>query len=407
MKDNIIVGLDLGTSKIACIVGDISRGNLLKMRIVGVGTTESHGLRKGVVVDIEETADSIRRAVEEAELTSGISIDSVYAGIAGGHIEGMTRSGVVAVSGKNNEITPTDLRRAIQIAQTCKITVDREIIHVIPQGCIIDDQERVKDPIGMYGVRLEAFVHIVTGAVALAQNIIKSAYLAGVSVENIVLQPLASGEAVLTFEEKESGALLLDIGGGTTDVILYEDNVPMHTAVLPFGGQHVTNDIAAVLKMPYAESEELKIEKGCIMMEMDDMIAMSHSRGKRNTKAASQYILADIIQYRMTEILGLVEQEINNNRLTFPKKIVLTGGTSLLTGLGRLAQHIFRTPVRIGYPRIENGLTDKINSPIYATGVGLVLYGGKQRKNGVDTSIKGNLFEEIYKRMQNWFKEYF
>jgi len=407
MKDNIIVGLDLGTSKIACIVGDISRSNPLKMKIIGVGTTESHGLRKGVVVDIEETADSIRRAVEEAELTSGISINSVYAGIAGGHIEGMTRSGVVAVSGKNNEITSADLRRAIQVAQTCKITVDREIIHVIPQGCIIDDQERVKDPIGMYGVRLEAFVHIVTGAVALAQNIIKSAYLAGVSVENIVLQPLASGEAVLTLEEKGSGVLLLDIGGGTTDIILYEDNVPMHTAVLPFGGQHVTNDIATVLKMPYAEAEELKIEKGYIMMEMDDMIAMSHSRGKRNTKAASQYILADIIQYRMTEIMGLVEQEINNNRLTLPKKIVLTGGTSLLTGLGRLAQHIFRTPMRIGYPIIENGLTDKINSPIYATGVGLVLYGGKQRRNGVDTSIKGNLFEEIYKRMQNWFKEYF
>ena len=377
------------------------------MKIAGVGTTESHGLRKGVVVDIEETADSIRRTVEEAELTSGISIDSVYAGIAGGHIEGMTRSGVVAVSGKNNEITSADLRRAIQIAQTCKITVDREIIHVIPQGCIIDDQERVKDPIGMYGVRLEAFVHIVTGAVALAQNIIKSAYLAGVSVENIVLEPLASGEAVLTSEEKETGVLLIDIGGGTTDIILYEDNVPIHTAVLPYGGQHVTNDIATVLKMPYAEAETLKIEKGCIMMEMDDMIAMSYSRGKRKTKAASQYILADIIQYRMTEILGLVEQEINNNRLTFPKEIVLTGGTSLLTGLDKLAQHTFRTPVRIGYPRIENGLIDKINSPIYATGVGLVLYGGKQRRNGVNTSIKGNLFEEIYKRMQNWFKEYF
>jgi len=404
MKDSIIVGLDLGTSKIACIVGDISRGNLLKMEIIGVGTTESHGLRKGVVVDIEETADSIRRAVEEAELTAGIPINSVYAGIAGGHIEGMTRSGVVAVSGKNNEITSADLRRAIQIAKTCKITVDREIIHAIPQGCVIDEQERVKDPIGMYGVRLEAFIHIVTGAVALAQNILKSAYLAGVSVKDIVLEPLASGEAILTSEEKEAGVLLIDIGGGTTDIILYEDSVPIHTAVLPLGGHHVTNDIATVLKMPYAEAEELKIEKGCIMMAMDDISALRNSRTKRKS---SQYILADIIQYRMTEILGLVAQEIENNHLTLPKEVVLTGGTSLLTGLSALAQNIFRIPVRIGYPRIENGLVDKVNSPIYATGVGLVLYGGKQRKNGIDTSIKGNLFEEIYKRMQNWFKEYF
>jgi len=404
VKDNIIVGLDLGTSKIACIVGDISRGNLLKMEIIGVGTTESHGLRKGVVVDIEEAADSIRRSVEEAELTAGISIDSVYAGIAGGHIEGMTRSGVVAVSGKNNEITSADLRRAIEIAKTCKITVDREIIHVIPQGCVIDEQDRVKDPIGMYGVRLEAFVHIVTGAVALAQNILKSAYLAGVSAKGIVLEPLASGEAVLTPEEREEGVLLVDLGGGTTDIIVYEDNVPMHTAVLPLGGQHVTNDIAAVLKMPYAEAEELKIEKGYVMMAMDNMIPTSPSRTK---KRASEYILADIIQYRMTEILGLVEQEIRNNSLTLAKKVVLTGGTSLLTGLDTLAQHIFHSPVRIGYPRIENGIIDKVNSPIYATGVGLVLYGGKQRKSGINTSIKGNLFEEIYKRMQNWFKEYF
>ena len=404
MKNNIIVGLDLGTSKIACIVADISKGNLLKMEIIGVGTTESHGLRKGVVVDIEEAADSISRAVEEAELTAGISIDSVYAGITGGHIEGMTRSGVIAVSGKNNEITSADLRRAIQIAQTCKISVDREIIHVIPQGCVIDEQERVKDPIGMYGVRLEAFVHIVTGAVALAQNIVKSAYLSGVSVENIVLEPLASGEAVLTPEEKEAGVLLIDIGGGTTDIILYEENVPIHTAVLPLGGHHVTNDIATVLKMPYAEAETLKIEKGYIVMEMDNMLAMSSSRTK---KKSPQDILADVIQYRMTEILGLVAQELENNRLTSSREVVLTGGTSLLTGLDGLAQHIFRIPVRIGYPRIENGLIDKVNSPIYATGVGLVLYGGKQRKNGINSSIKGNLFEEIYKRMQNWFREYF
>ncbi|HIE27018.1 TPA: cell division protein FtsA [Candidatus Poribacteria bacterium] len=407
MKDNIIVGLDLGTSKIACIVADISRGNLLKMEIVGVGITESHGLRKGVVVNVEEAADSIRRALEEAELTAGISIDSVYAGITGGHIEGMTRSGVVAVSGKNNEITSTDLRRAIQIAKTCKITVDREIIHAIPQGFVIDEQERIKDPIGMYGVRLEAFVHVVTGAVALAQNIVKSAYLAGVSVENIVLEPLASGEAVLTREEKESGTLLIDIGGGSTDIMLYEDNVPMHTAVLPLGGQHVTNDISTVLNMPYIEAEALKIEKGYVMMDEYDMLERSYSRKRKKAKVASQYILTDIIQYRMTEILGLVAQEIENNCLTLPTGVVLTGGTSLLTGLDGLAENIFRIPVRIGYPRIENGLVDKVNSPIYATGVGLVLYGGKQRKSGVDTSIKGNLFEEIYKRMQNWFKEYF
>jgi cell division protein FtsA len=256
----------------------------------------------------------------------------------------------------------------------------------------------------MYGVRLEAFVHIVTGAVALAQNILKSAYLAGVSVEDIVLEPLASGEAVLTPEEKETGVLLIDIGGGTTDIIVYEDNVPMHTAVLPLGGQHVTNDIATVLKMPYAEAEELKIEKGYVMTTMDDMMPRSTSGPK---KRASQYILADVIQYRMTEVLGLVAQEIENNSLALAKKVVLTGGTSLLSGLDTLAQHIFHAPVRIGYPRIENGLTDKVNSPIYATGVGLVLYGGKQRRNSINTPIKGNLFEEIYKRMQNWFKEYF
>ncbi len=432
MKDDIVVGLDLGTSKVACIIGNINQGNPYKIEIIGVGTTESHGLRKGLVVDIEKAAESIRRAVAEAERMAGITIDSVYIGIAGGHIESMTKSGLISVSGKNNEITPADVQRAIDLAKTCKIPVDREIIHVISQGFIIDEQDRVKEPVGMYGIRLEAFVHIVTGAVALAQNIVKSAHLAETSVANIVLEPLATSEATLTMEERENGVLLIDIGGGTTDIIMYEYNTPMHTAILPVGGQHLTNDIATVFRISYSEAEAIKIQKGSVMMDMfpsvtdasglqikEDDIATTYSlsgknrsrvtsRGKANKQLEnSQAILSEIIRYRMVETLGLIVQEIEHNRLTMPRSVILTGGTSLLTGLNDLAEQIFRVPVRIGYPRVENGLADKVHSPIYATGVGLLLYGLKQRRGTGDIPMKGNLFEETYKRMKNWFREYF
>lgn len=410
-REDIIVGLDIGTSKIAAIIGNMWQGDPGKIEIIGVGNARSEGLRKGVVVDIELTTAAIRQAVADAELMAGVEIGSVYAGIAGGHITGHTQNGVVAVAGEGHEITQSDVDRAISAAQAISIPVEREVLHVIPQGFVVDNQEGIKDPIGMSGIRLEAYVHIVTGAVASAQNLVKSVYSAGISVEDIVLEPIASAEAVLSNEERQLGVVLADMGGGTTDIVVFKDGALHHTAVLSLGGDHVTNDIAQLLKMTPQDAEILKLHRGCAWVDMvdgNDIIPISTVGGARRPRFITRQDLTAIIQCRMEEMLNLVAQEIAKGQRIVPAGVVLTGGAALLDGLIGLAEQAFPCPVRIGYPRTLKGLTDKVNSPIYATGVGLVLYGAMQRHSELKrTFIKGNLFEQILKRMKDWFRDYF
>jgi len=409
-RDNIIVGLDVGTSKIAAVIGDFCSEEIEQTEIIGIGMAESKGLRKGVVVNIEQTANSIREAVENAEKMSGVSIGSVYTGIAGGHISGVTMSGFVAVSGKNREISQADVDRAIEQAQARATPIEREVLHVIPQGYTIDDQEGIREPVGMYGKTLTANVHIITGAVAATQNVVKSVYTAGISVENIVLQPLASSESVLTDDEKERGVVLVDIGDGTTDIVIFKDGAVRHTKVLPLGGWQITNDIAVMLSISPKEAEELKKKYGCVFGEMVDSnekISVSTTGDVySNPRTISRLELTDIIGCRIAEILDFVDQEIDKNDFFVPSGVVITGGSSLLQGLPSLAEKIFDRPVRIGYPRPLEGLTDQVNSPIYATGVGLVIFGAKNF-NSPSKFIKGsNLFDQIFKRMKEWFVDY-
>jgi cell division protein FtsA len=411
-KEDIVVGLDIGTSKIAVIIGNTWQNDPEKIEIIGVGTAPSDGLRKGVVVDIDLTTAAIRQAVEAAELMAGVEIGSAYVGIAGGHISGQTSPGVVAVAGEGHEITQADVDRAIRAAQAVSIPVEREVLHIIPQGYAVDNQDGIKDPIGMSGVRLEVYVHIVTGAVAAAQNLLNSVFKAGLSVENIVLEPIASAESVLTHDEREVGVVLADMGGGTTDIVIYKEDALHHTAVLSIGGDHVTNDIAQVLRITPQEADRLKIHKGCASMDLvdlNDTIQISTVGGARRPRFHQRRDLVEIIQCRMEEVLTLIGNEISRSNLVTPGGVVLTGGTSLLDGLIELSEKSFPFPVRVGYPTPLKGLTDRVHSPIYATGVGLVLYGAMLRhKKPQRTFIKGNnLFEQVLKRMKDWFRDYF
>ena len=409
--EDIIVGLDIGTSKIAAIIGNAWQGDPEKIEIIGVGTAPSEGLRKGVVIDIDLTTTAIRQAIETAELMAGVQIGSVYAGIAGGHITGQTSHGLVAVSGEGHEITQSDVERAINAAQVMKIPVEREILHVIPQGFIVDDQKGIKDPVGMSGVRLVAYVHIITGAIASAQNLIKSIYNAGISVEDIILEPIASSEAVLKTDEKAVGIALADMGGGTTDVVVYKDGTLRHSAVLSLGGYHITNDIAQLLQMTPQDADKIKLRYGCAavdLVDQNDAIQISTARGMHKQRFITRRDLAEIIQCRMDEFLHLIGREIGNCKLSIPAGVVLTGGTALLDGLLESASQTFPCPVRVGYPYPLKGLTEKIHSPIYATGVGLVLGGAINRYRAPRrTFIKGtNLFDQIFKRMKHWFQDW-
>lgn len=409
-RDNIIVGLDVGTSKIAAIIGDVWEEEPERTEIIGVGVAEANGLRKGVVVNIEQTANSIREAVEKAEHMSGVNIGSVYAGIAGGHISGITTEGVVSVSSRDHEIAHTDVERAIEQAQALTTPVEREVLHVIPQGYTVDDQEGIKEPIGMYGVKLVANVHIITGAVAATQDIVKSVFTAGLSVENIVLQPLASSQAILTDDERKMGVVLIDIGDGTTDIVIFKEDAIRYTKVLGLGGWQITNDIATLLKIPPREAENLKKQYGCALVDMlkkDDKITLpSAGRIHSGPRTILRSELVEIIEYRIDEILDLAAQKIEESDFFMPNSIVITGGTSLLEGLPFLAEEIFNCPVRIGYPKPLEGLSDQVNSPVYATGVGLVLFGA-QHYEKPSKFIKGsNLFNQIFNRMKDWFRDY-
>lgn len=405
--DNLVVGLDIGTTKVCAIVGEAFEDGL---SIIGIGSHPSRGLRKGVVVNIESTVDSIRKAIDEAELMANCEISAVYAGIAGGHIKSFNSHGMVAV--KDREITEYDVRRVIDAAQAVAIPMDREVIHSLPQEFIIDDQDGIREPIGMNGVRLEAKVHIVTGAVTSAQNIIKCANRAGLNVSDIVLEPLASSDAVLSDDEKELGVALLDIGGGTTDLALFSEGSMKHSYVLALGGDHITNDIAVGLRTPAADAERIKKKFGCAysrICSVEDRIPVP-SVGGRQPRELSRKILADIIEPRMEEIMTLVRDEIVRLGLekSFPAGIVLTGGTSLLEGVQELSEEVFEMPARLGTPENVGGLQDVVSNPMYATGVGLVIYGSRQaRSNRFRIRDQGNIFDKVKTRMQEWFHDWF
>ncbi|MCC6503433.1 MAG: cell division protein FtsA [Deltaproteobacteria bacterium] len=406
-RDNIIVGLDIGTTKICAIVGEKTRDGV---EIIGIGTHASKGLRKGVVVNIESTVESIKKAVEEAELMAGCDISKVCCGIAGGHIKAFNSHGVIAI--KNREITQADIDRVIEAAQAVVIPPDREVIHVIPQEYIVDDQEGIQEPLGMIGIRLEVKVHIVTAAVTSAQNIVKCANKAGLDVSDIALQQIASSEAVLNPDEKEIGVVLVDIGGGTTDIALYHGGTIKYTTVISLGGNQVTGDISVGLRTTANEAEKLKREYGCAMTAMvsrDDTFEVQ-SVGGHKPRSVSRYMLCEIIEPRVEEIFQLVKRELvkSGYESLVSSGVVLTGGTAAMNGITELAEQVFNLPVRRGLPIGITGLVDVVKSPMYSTGVGLVLYGGKnvgdmQFQKGNDTK----LFNKLTSRMKDWMKEFF
>ena len=371
-KTNVIVGLDLGTTKTCVIVGEITDQGV---DIIGIGSYPSEGLRKGVVVNIDSTVEAIKKAVDEAEHMSGCEISSVYAGIAGGHIKGQNSLGIVAVKGR--EVDEEDVQRAIEASKAIAIPTDREILHTLPQNFIVDDQDGIRDPVGMSGVRLEAKVHIVTGAVTSIQNIVKSVNRVGLEINEIILEQIASSEAVLSNDEKDLGVALIDIGGGTTDIAVFTAGSVKHTAVLPVGGNYLTSDIATGLRTPLADAEKIKIKYGCAfsaLIAKEETIEVP-SVGGREPREVSRQILGRIVAPRMEEILTLAYKEIVKSGYEdiLAAGVVLTGGTALLEGITELAEQIFNMPVRRGRPTGIGGLNDVVNSPMYATGVGLVL----------------------------------
>ncbi len=403
-QKEIIVGLDIGTTKICAVVGE-TEGN--EINVIGIGTHASIGLRKGVVVNIESTVNSIKKAIEEAELMAGCEISSVYAGIAGGHITGFNSRGIVAVKGP--EITQNDVERVIDAARAIAIPMDREVIHVLPQEFIVDDQTGIQNPVGMAGVRLEAKIHIVTGAVTSAHNIVKCANRSGLDVGDIVLEPLASGEAVVAEEEKELGAALLDLGGGTTDLAVFSGNNIRHTFVLSLGGNNITNDIAVGLRAPIAEAEKIKKKYGiCIARNIknDELIEVPGTGGRKPKRLPMQ-ILGEIIEPRMEEIFSIIKREIYRAEMEniISSGMVVTGGTALLEDVTEIAESIFNLPVRLGTPRGIGGLIDVVNNPMYATGVGLVIYGAKNVTKRKFRIRDKNIFNRVMDRMKRWFKE--
>ena len=410
--DEFIVGLDIGTTKICVVVGRAAEG---KVSIVGIGSHPSTGLRKGVVVNMDSTVNSIKKAVEEAELMAGIKIDSCLAGIGGAHIKSFNSNGVVAI--KDKEVRPDDIERAIDAAKAVAIPADRELIHVIPQEFIVDDQDGIKDPVGITGVRLEVKVHIVTGNISSAQNIIKCCRLAGLSVNDIILGQLASADATLTEEEEEIGAALVDIGGGTSDIAIYSNGSIKYTSVLPFGGNNITNDIAIGLRTPIDDAEKIKKKYGCAFSSMvgaNETIEVP-SVGGRKSRTLQRKTLADIIEPRVEEVAELIYEEIKKSgqEKLLASGVIITGGCANLEGMPELAESIFNLPSRRGSPIGVGGLVDVVNNPSYATGVGLLLYGfkhskGSRRGFNAGKSIK-RLFggHKLLEKMSEWFKEIF
>ncbi|BCX88015.1 cell division protein FtsA [Methylomarinovum tepidoasis] len=401
---NILVGLDIGTSKVAAIVGEYNPEED-EIEIVGIGTHPSTGLKKGVVVNLESTVQAIQRAVEEAELMAGFQIHSVYVGIAGSHIRSLNSHGIVAI--KDKEVTPADVERVLDSAKAVAIPADQKLLHVLPQEYIIDSQTGIKEPVGMAGIRLEAKVHIVTGAVSAAQNIVKCVRRCGLEVEDIILEQLASAHAVLSEDERHLGVCLVDIGGGTTDIAIYTDGAIRHTAVIPIAGDQISNDIAVALRTPTHHAERIKIEHACALTQLadiDDVIEVP-SIGDRPPRRISRHNLAEIVEPRCEELLMLIQAELRRSGFEdlIPGGVVLTGGSAKLAGLVELAEEIFHMPVRLGMPRHVTGLTDVIRNPAYATGVGLLLFGRQhQRLPGLDDEVSG--LRALWRRMCRWFQ---
>jgi cell division protein FtsA len=376
----LVVGLDIGTSKVLAIVGEVSP--IGDVEVIGVGHHPSRGMKRGVVVNIESTVQSIQRAVEEAELMAGCQIHSVYAGIAGNHINSFNSHGIVAI--KDKEVNSGDVHRVIEAARALAIPTDQKVLHVLPQEFVIDKQDGVREPIGMCGVRLEAKIHIVTGATSAAQNIIKCVRRCGLEVDEIILEQLASSISALTDDEKELGVCLVDVGGGTTDICVFTDGAIRHTAVIPIAGDQVTNDIAVALRTPSQHAEEIKKKYGCALTELarrDETIEVP-SVGDRPPRKLSRQTLAEVIEPRIEELYGLVLAELRRSGFEemIGSGVVLTGGSSRMEGMIDLAEEVFHMPVRLGVPQYVGGLTGVIQNPIYATGVGLVLYGAKSRE---------------------------
>ena len=405
----LIVGLDIGTSKVVAIVGEISLDGDLE--IVGIGSSPSKGMKKGVVVNIESTVQSIQRAVEEAELMAGCQIHSVYVGIAGSHIRSLNSHGIVAI--KDKEVYRADLERVIDAAQAVAIPADQKILHILPQEYVIDDQGGIKEPLGMSGVRLEAKVHLVTCAVNAAQNIEKCIRRCGLEVEEIILEQLASSYSVLTDDERELGVCMVDIGGGTTDIAIFTEGSIRHTGVIPIAGDQVTNDIAMALRTPTQHAEEIKIKYACALTQLagpDETIKVP-SVGDRPPRDLSRQSLAEVVEPRYDELFTLVQAELRRSGYEdmVPAGVVLTGGTSKMEGVVELAEEIFHMPVRVGYPQTVRGLNDIVRNPIYATSVGLLQYGMEHRNDGEKTSSakSSGTSESFWSRVKAWLQSNF
>ena len=403
-EKNLIIGLDIGTSKVVAIVAELmADGN---MNVIGLGQHVSRGLKKGVVINIDSTVNAIQRAIEEAELMADCTIKNVFTGIAGSHVQSINARGMVKI--KDAEVTQADVSRVIETAQAIALPSDQQILHILTQEYIIDGQEDVREPLGMSGMKLEVKVHIVTGAVAAAQNIVKSIKRCGLEVSDLILQPLASSEAVLTEDEKELGVCLVDIGGGTTDIAVFKQGAIRHTAVIPIAGDQITNDVAVALRTPTQSAEDIKIKHGCALRQLADPREVVEVQGTdgRESRQLSVQTLAEVIEPRVVELYEFVLAELRRSGLEemIASGIVITGGSAMMKGMVELGEEIFHMPVRLGLPRYVGGLSEVVSSPRYATGVGLLLIGKRQVAQQIQVSLDANSFGRIFERMKSWFQ---
>jgi len=403
---DLIVGLDIGTSKIVALVAEVTPEG--RLNVIGMGSQESRGLKKGVVVNIEETVAAISRVIQEVELMADCKVKDVYTGIAGSHIKSFNSNGMVAI--KDKEVTPMDVDRVIETARAMPIPADQEILHILTQEFIIDDQDSIREPIGMSGFRLEVKVHIVTGAVSAAQNIVKCVRRCGIEVNDLVLQPLASSYAVLSEDEKDLGVCLVDIGGGTTDIAVWTQGAIRHTSVIPIAGDQITNDIAMALRTPTREAEDIKRHHGCALSQLADPEEVLDVAGvdERPSRKLSRRALADVIQPRVEELFELIQAELRRAGFeeVLSSGLVLTGGTSVMPGMIELGEEIFHMPVRLGMPRYSGALADVVQSPRFATAYGLLLEAQAQHRRGIKVH-ETRSFKDVFGRMKSWFEKNF
>jgi len=403
---NLIVGLDIGTSKIITIVAEVTADGALA--VIGVGTHESSGMKKGMVVDIDATVAAIQRSLGDAELMADCKIREVFTGIAGGHIKSSNANGMVKI--KEKEVTHTDIVRVVDTASSISLPGDQQILHILEQEFSIDGQGGIKRPLGMSGMRLEVEVHIVSGAVAAVQNIIKCVHRCGLEVPQIILQPLASSKAVLSDDERDLGVCLVDIGGGTTDVAVFTGGAIRHTAVIPIAGDQITNDIAMALRTPTKDAEDIKIKYGCALRQLaDDDPVEVPGVGERGTRMLSRQTLAEVIEPRIEELYSLVQAELRRSGFEdlLSSGIVITGGSSAMQGMVELGEEIFHMPVRLGLPQYTGGLADVVRSPRYSTGMGLLMYGLEQYQENKTTRMQSGSVSDVLARMKAWFQETF